>query len=75
MMKKYGVALDDETAEYIEQTRSGPNDRSQRIREMCLTARAAEEIMTEYQWFPQDVEDRVEMVREAMDDYIQQNRG
>lgn len=71
-MKKYGVAIPDEMAEYVEETKGSGRERSRRIRELIQLGMAAERVLVDNQWFPPDPDERADIVTTAMREYVEE---
>lgn len=70
--QKYGVAFDTETAEEIERFLSEGDSRSARIRSLVQMGLVAEQEMLDNDYFPPDKDKREEMVKDAMEEYLEE---
>lgn len=73
--QKYGVAFDEKMAEQIERLVSEGDSRSARIRKLVSLGLICENIMLDNEWYPPMQEEREDIVRSAMQEYVEEQTG
>lgn len=72
VMPKFGVVLDDSTKEQIERPLGYGDSRSERIRDLVKMGLAAEEEMLKHELHPDAVQERKQIIRDAMELYFEE---
>lgn len=66
-----GVSFEQWVKDSIEEPLEYGDDRSKRVNNLCRVGLVAEEVAGKFKMWPDDVEDQEELVRKAINEYLQ----